>query len=150
MTGHDGSREDFRRALEALRSGVPNRDAVRVLGCSQQEVVERFRTQLAAVDELAAKAGGDADQLTLRERLLLALDADRQLALEDEVDLLLPPVPVDAAALARGEDDLVDPEGADAELGAQAVEPLGRLAAEARPRDALLHRQSRVRPVIRS
>ena len=40
---------DRRRALEALRNGVPNRDAVRVLGCEQPEVEERFRSQLADV-----------------------------------------------------------------------------------------------------
>ncbi len=38
--------EDLRRALEALRNGVPNRDAVRVLGCGQTVVIDRFRTQL--------------------------------------------------------------------------------------------------------
>jgi len=38
-----------RRALEALRNGVPNRDAVRVLGCDQDEVEMRFRDQLAAL-----------------------------------------------------------------------------------------------------
>ena len=38
-----------RRAIEALRSGVPNRDAVRVLGCNQPEVEARFAEQLAAV-----------------------------------------------------------------------------------------------------
>lgn len=32
-----------RRALEALRSGVPNRDAVRVLGCAQPDVEGQFR-----------------------------------------------------------------------------------------------------------
>lgn len=37
------------RALEALRNGVPNGDAVRALGCMQPEVVDRFRDQL---DEL--------------------------------------------------------------------------------------------------
>lgn len=42
--------EDLRRALEALRNGVPNRDAVRVLGCGQDEVVHRFQAQLEAVD----------------------------------------------------------------------------------------------------
>lgn len=39
-----------RRALEALRNGVPNRDAVRVLGCGQPEVERRFSDQLAAVE----------------------------------------------------------------------------------------------------
>ena len=44
---------NHRRALEALRNGVPNRDAVRVLGCGQQEVEQRFREQCSVVgDEL--------------------------------------------------------------------------------------------------
>lgn len=34
------------RAIEALRSGVPNRDAVIVLGCNQQEIEDKFRRQL--------------------------------------------------------------------------------------------------------
>ncbi|CAN5583146.1 hypothetical protein BH23CHL4_BH23CHL4_21840 [soil metagenome] len=53
MSDFNGSSEDFKRALEALRSGVPNRDAVRALGCSQTGVVERFQRQLASVDEMA-------------------------------------------------------------------------------------------------
>jgi len=35
-----------RRALEALRNGVPNADAVRVLGCAQPHVLDRFDQQL--------------------------------------------------------------------------------------------------------
>ena len=38
-----------RRALEALRNGVPNRDAVRVLGSDQQIVEQRFSGVLDAV-----------------------------------------------------------------------------------------------------
>ena len=38
-----------RRALEALRNGVPNRDVVRLLGCNQPEAERQF-------DELLAKA----------------------------------------------------------------------------------------------
>jgi len=53
LSDFNGSSEDFKRALEALRSGVPNRDAVRALGCSQTGVVERFQRQLASVDEMA-------------------------------------------------------------------------------------------------
>lgn len=34
------------RALEALRNGVPNGDAVRALGCAQPQVLDRFRAQL--------------------------------------------------------------------------------------------------------
>lgn len=39
-----------RRAIEALRNGVPNEDAVRVLGCDQPEVESRFRAQLLQLD----------------------------------------------------------------------------------------------------
>src|SRR5258707_773118 len=42
---------DFRRALEALRNGVPNRDAVRVMGCSQKEAEQAFLKQLDSADE---------------------------------------------------------------------------------------------------
>jgi hypothetical protein len=47
-----------RRALEALRAGVPNRDAVMVLGSLQVGVENRFAELLAAVDR--APTGGDA------------------------------------------------------------------------------------------
>lgn len=39
-----------RRAIEALRNGVPNEDAVRVLGCDQPDVESRFRLQLEQMD----------------------------------------------------------------------------------------------------
>jgi len=42
-----------RRALEALRNGVPNRDAVRVLGCGQPELEHRFAERLALVKPAA-------------------------------------------------------------------------------------------------
>lgn len=35
-----------RRAIEALRAGVPNRDAVRALGCAQPKIEANFRDQL--------------------------------------------------------------------------------------------------------
>jgi len=41
-----------RRALEALRAGVPNRDAVTVLGSMQQGVEDRFSQLMGAVREL--------------------------------------------------------------------------------------------------
>jgi P-loop Domain of unknown function (DUF2791) len=40
-------RVSARRAIEALRAGVPNRDAVSALGCSAQEVLSVFDTRLA-------------------------------------------------------------------------------------------------------
>ncbi len=36
----------YRRALEALRSGVPNREAVKILGCQQPQVEHQFATLL--------------------------------------------------------------------------------------------------------
>lgn len=49
-----------RRALEALRAGVPNRDAVMALGSMQQGVEDRFSQLLAAIDALpdGAPPGG--------------------------------------------------------------------------------------------
>ncbi|MEW6756457.1 MAG: BREX system ATP-binding domain-containing protein [Candidatus Latescibacterota bacterium] len=49
---------DARRAIEALRAGVPNRDAVRALGCDQPEIEERFRQLLAAARQDPAPASG--------------------------------------------------------------------------------------------
>lgn len=42
---------EHRRAIEALRAGVPNRDAVRALGCEQAEIETKFREQLQAARE---------------------------------------------------------------------------------------------------
>lgn len=43
-----------RRAIEALRAGVPNGDAVRRLGCSHPQIEQQFRALLAAVEAGAA------------------------------------------------------------------------------------------------
>jgi hypothetical protein len=45
---------DCRRAIEALRSGVPNRDAVRAMGCNQQAVEQLFSDKLHRVPEQLA------------------------------------------------------------------------------------------------
>ena len=47
---------DRRRALEALRAGVPNRDAVMALGSSQVGVEDRFSELLDAVNALSGSA----------------------------------------------------------------------------------------------
>lgn len=49
MTDHESANP--RRAIEALRAGVPNRDAVQALGCEQPEIEQRFREQLRATRE---------------------------------------------------------------------------------------------------
>lgn len=56
-----GQQVQDRRAIEALRSGVPNRDAVRVLGSSQEEIERHFAQQLAEV-----RHGGVARGLLVR------------------------------------------------------------------------------------
>ncbi len=43
----------YRRALEALRNGVPNRDAVTVLGCNQPEVEREFADLMTMVENAA-------------------------------------------------------------------------------------------------
>jgi hypothetical protein len=45
---------ESRRAIEALRAGVPNRDAVRQLGCSHPELETRFDQLLRQVEESLA------------------------------------------------------------------------------------------------
>jgi len=56
MNGDQGSVHSVasRRALEALRAGVPNRDAVSLLGSMQQAAEDRFSQLLQAVRELPA------------------------------------------------------------------------------------------------
>jgi len=45
------ARIQHKRAVEALRSGVPNRDAVRELGTTQEEIERRFEERLRAAEE---------------------------------------------------------------------------------------------------
>src|SRR4051812_26662784 len=98
--------------------------------------MERRRT---AVDELATYRRRDPDQLAALVRGLLPLDEQRQRALEHEVDLLLALVGVDAPALAGVQDDLVEPEARDPELGAQAHEAVLGVGPQARRRGSVLH-----------
>ena len=48
---------ECRRALEALRSGVPNREAVAILGCEQPEIERRFDAILAGAAGTSAAPG---------------------------------------------------------------------------------------------
>ena len=45
-----------RRAIEALRSGVPNSDAVMALGCDQPDIEKKFRQQLQSAKQGVADA----------------------------------------------------------------------------------------------
>ena len=51
MAAGDGSRVNYRRALEALRNGVPNRDAARELGCNQEDAERSFREKLDSLGD---------------------------------------------------------------------------------------------------
>ena len=52
-----------RRALEALRSGVPNRDAVAMLGCNQPVIENRFESMLASAAETSDPVGNGLGML---------------------------------------------------------------------------------------
>lgn len=56
----DTSRINYRRAIEALRAGVPNRDAVRLLGSSQPKLEERFSRLLETFRDINAVRGQDS------------------------------------------------------------------------------------------
>jgi hypothetical protein len=92
-----------------------------------------------AVEQLAADVGRDAGQLTALQLARLALDDERECALEDDVDLLLALVPVDAAALARPEPQQVQAERAHAELLPQPLEPIIAAGIEPGERHAVFH-----------
>lgn len=49
MVENDRQSIDYRRALEALRNGVPNRHAVGVLGSNQHKIVSSFQERLSSV-----------------------------------------------------------------------------------------------------
>ena len=52
-----------RRALEALRNGVPNRDAVEILGCNQPQVEQAFTDLLTRVTDADSHATDAAGML---------------------------------------------------------------------------------------
>src|ERR1700688_2928971 len=58
-------RQQARRAIEALRAGVPNRDAVTALGSAAPTVEDRFQRLLSTVQERG-------DELQGQEGLLIA------------------------------------------------------------------------------
>ena len=52
-----------RRALEALRSGVPNREAVRIMGCNQPRAEARFANMLNAAEDANSSQDNPAGML---------------------------------------------------------------------------------------
>ncbi|MFN0107173.1 MAG: BREX system ATP-binding domain-containing protein [Bryobacteraceae bacterium] len=62
--GTDLQPVDYRRALEALRSGVPNRDAVSALGSNQRKAESKFVERLSSV-ATSAKQGKQVHGLLL-------------------------------------------------------------------------------------
>lgn len=62
MVNADSTHVQARRAIEALRSGVPNRDAVLELGSAHDDIVAKFRQQL--VDALVQYLDGTIPRST--------------------------------------------------------------------------------------
>jgi hypothetical protein len=60
MESEGVDRQQARRAIEALRAGVPNRDAVRALGSAAPEIEDRFQHLLSTVQEQGSEVGGPA------------------------------------------------------------------------------------------
>ena len=60
MADHDDvlSTLTYRRAMEALRSGVPNREAVRLLGCNQPQAESQFQDLLRRASDTAVPPRG--------------------------------------------------------------------------------------------
>ena len=60
MADHDDvlSNLSYRRVMEALRSGVPNREAVRLLGCNQPQAERQFQDLLRRASDTAAPPRG--------------------------------------------------------------------------------------------
>ena len=60
MVEHDDvlSNLTYRRAMEALRNGVPNREAVRLLGCNQPQAERQFQELLGRTSDTAAPPQG--------------------------------------------------------------------------------------------
>ncbi len=101
----------------------------------------------ASVQQLAADLRRDASQAIDAEPVLDALDHERQLALQHEVDLLLALVCVHPTPLSGLQDDQVDPERAQAELAAQPLIALRPRAVERREGYVRLgHRLSWIQP----
>lgn len=61
-------RTEARRALEALRNGVPNADAVRALGCTQERAEAAFVEQLDQTRSADIQAGRAAGGRRVRGR----------------------------------------------------------------------------------
>ena len=57
MAVHPDERLAKRRAIEALRNGVPNRDAVAMLGCNQPRAQEAFSALLAGAEGAGGPVG---------------------------------------------------------------------------------------------
>jgi hypothetical protein len=82
--------------------------------------------------QLPAHVRRYARELARLQRVRLALDDERERAVEHEVDLLLLAVPVDPAALPRLERQLVETERLDAECPPEREEALVGVAIDAR------------------
>ena len=104
---------------------------------------EQDQALASGVDELATDGRSNPCELIWAEHMRDALDEQRELALEYEVDLFLALVSVYAPPLSGLQHERVDPEGAHSELASQRLEALVAVALERGKRDVGLgHRAS--------
>ena len=132
MTGSSGGSGS---SCGARRLGVlPARERLAVAADVLHRAAERDQQHVLGVPvgDVAAHVRRHAGDLALAQLLGLVLEDQRERALQDDVDLFLVRVAVDAAALAGPQDDLVEAEGRDAERAAERDEAL--LASRARAR----------------
>lgn len=127
-----------RRAVEALRAGVPNGDAVRALGTDQAEIVDAFENKLANAGEVSAASapgfvisgtfGSGKSHLVeeLHQRALAANFVSSKVSISKETPLHLPARIVQAVVGAMQAQD--KPEGLllDMLLGYQSDRPAAR------------------------
>lgn len=105
---------------------------------------EQEQALSSSVHELAAHRRTYPGQMTWPKHVLNALDEQRQLALEHEIDLFLALMRMYAPSLSRLKRHQVNPEGAHAELSSQRLEALIAIAIQHGKRDVGLGHGARI------
>src|SRR4051794_4707600 len=125
---HVGRRARLAAVVPAV-PGQPVAALVRAVAADREEREPAGAAVREPPAHVRAHAGGVA---ALQAALLAAVELERQRAVQDEVDLLLAAVRVDPPALARLQEQQVEPEGGEAEGTAQRHETLAGVEVEVR------------------
>ena len=139
MTGSSGGSGRSCGAVGSVSSQAANASPSRPTCSTRAAERDQQHVLGVPVGDVAAHVRCDAGDLALAQLLDLVLEDERERAVQDEVDLLLGRVAVDAAALTGAQDDLVEAEGRDAERAAERDEALLRVGLERGVADAGVH-----------